>query len=79
MNKIRPWYGHDDHFHVRLDCPEGATLCEPQEAAPPGDGCGDDLAWWFTDEPYKPSDKPAAGPLTLDDLPNQCTTVVQWK
>lgn len=79
LNKIRPWYGHDDHFHVRLDCPPGATLCEPQDAAPAGDGCGDDLAWWFTDEPYKPSEGPTAGPLTLDDLPKQCRTVVEWR
>ena len=76
LNKIRPWYGHDDHFHVRLNCPPGATLCEDQAPAPPGDGCGDDLAWWFTDEPYKPSDKPPPPPLTLADLPKQCTAVI---
>ncbi len=77
LNKIRPWYGHDDHFHVRLSCPRGATLCEDQAPAPAGDGCGDELAWWFTEEPYKPSDKPPAPPLTLADLPKQCTAVVQ--
>lgn len=77
LNKIRPWYGHDDHFHVRLSCPPGATLCEDQAPAPAGDGCGDELAWWFTEEPYKPSDKPPAAPLTLADLPKQCTAVVQ--
>ncbi|MGN6488451.1 MAG: penicillin-insensitive murein endopeptidase [Devosia sp.] len=76
LNKIRPWYGHDDHFHVRLNCPPGATLCEDQAPAPAGDGCGDDLAWWFTDEPYKPSDKPPPPPLTLADLPQQCTAVI---
>jgi len=77
LNKIRPWYGHDDHLHVRLDCPPGATLCEGQDPAPPGDGCGDELAWWFTDEPYAPSDKPPAPPLTLADLPKQCTAVLE--
>jgi len=79
LNKLRPWYGHDDHFHVRLNCPKGATLCEDQAPAPAGDGCGDDLAWWFTDEPYKPSDKPPAPPLTLADLPKQCAAVIGWK
>jgi len=79
LNKIRPWYGHDDHFHVRLDCPPGATLCQDQAPAPPGDGCGDDLAWWFTDEPYKPSDKPPSPPMTLADLPKQCAAVIGWK
>jgi penicillin-insensitive murein endopeptidase len=79
LNKIRPWYGHDDHFHVRLDCPAGATLCEDQNPAPPGEGCGDELAWWFTDEPYKPSDKPPPPPLTLADLPKQCAAVIGAK
>ena len=27
LSKVRPWYGHDDHFHVRLACPAGATNC----------------------------------------------------
>jgi len=77
LNRIRPWYGHDDHFHVRLDCPPGATLCAAQDPAPPGDGCGDELAWWFTDEPYKPSTTPPSPPLTLADLPSQCTAVIE--
>ena len=54
LNKVRPWWGHDAHFHVRLACPPGERLCRDQEAPPPGDGCGDDLAWWLTDEPWKP-------------------------
>jgi penicillin-insensitive murein DD-endopeptidase len=26
LRKIRPWYGHDAHFHVRLECPPGGRL-----------------------------------------------------
>lgn len=77
LNTLRPWYGHDDHFHVRLDCPAGATRCVDQDPAPPGDGCGAELDYWFTDEPYKPSDTPPAPPLTLSDLPEACTTVLK--
>jgi penicillin-insensitive murein endopeptidase len=77
LNRVRPWYGHDDHIHVRLSCPPGATLCADQDPAPPGDGCGAELAWWFTDEPYKPSDRPPSPPLTLADLPQQCAAVLQ--
>ncbi len=33
LRKIRPWYGHHYHFHVRLSCPEGARGCVNQ--APP--------------------------------------------
>ena len=27
LHKIRPWYGHHYHFHVRLNCPRGARGC----------------------------------------------------
>ncbi len=76
LQKIRPWYGHDDHIHVRLACPAGAAECVDQDPVPAGDGCGADLDWWFTDEPYAPSDKPPAPPLTLADLPKTCAAVV---
>ena len=77
LNKLRPWYGHDDHFHVRLSCPPGSAYCADQAPAPAGDGCGAELDYWFTEEPYKPSTSPPAGPLTLADLPKQCRTVLE--
>ncbi len=30
LNKVQPWYGHDWHFHVRLDCPPDDKDCKPQ-------------------------------------------------
>lgn len=75
LNKVRPWYGHDDHFHVRLACPAGATYCLDQDSAPPGDGCGEELDYWFTEAPYKPT--PQSPPLTLADLPKACRTVLE--
>lgn len=39
LAKLRPWPGHDDHFHVRLHCPAGAPLCREQPAPPWGSGC----------------------------------------
>ena len=50
LTKIRPWYGHDDHFHVRLACPAGSPDCAPQAKVATGDGCGEELAWWFSPE-----------------------------
>jgi penicillin-insensitive murein endopeptidase len=47
LRKIRPWFGHHDHFHVRLACPSDSPDCEPQPPLPPGDGCGD-LEWWLS-------------------------------
>ena len=77
LNRIRPWYGHDDHFHVRLSCPAGSAHCVDQDPAPAGDGCGAELDYWFTEEPYKPSTTPPRGPLTLADLPKECRTVLE--
>lgn len=49
LNKLRPWWGHDDHFHVRLACPEDSKLCESQAKVEPGDGCAE-VASWLTPE-----------------------------
>ena len=81
LRKIRSWWGHDSHFHVRLGCPPNASggtpACVAQTPPPPGDGCGEELAWWFTDEALhpKPSTTPRAD-LTLSDLPQACRATV---
>lgn len=74
IGKIRPWYKHDDHFHVRLKCPAGSLDCRSQEPVPSGDGCDASLDWWFSAEakvPAKPG-KPAPPP----PLPERCTAVL---
>ncbi|HAP13730.1 MAG TPA: penicillin-insensitive murein endopeptidase, partial [Afipia sp.] len=38
LSKVRPMYGHDYHFHIRMKCPAGSTNCEAQ--TPPADGEG---------------------------------------
>ena len=74
LSKIRPWFGHRGHIHVRLRCPESSPYCEKQKAVPEGDGCGEELMSWFeppkkTDRPAKPQKKPEK-PL----LPKRCQT-----
>ena len=78
LTKVRPWWGHDDHIHVRLRCPAGQPDCRAQEPPPPGDGCGGELAWWLSDEPWqKPTvPPPPKPPLTLTDLPARCADVL---
>jgi penicillin-insensitive murein endopeptidase len=80
LRKVRPWSGHDYHFHVRMSCPPGSPDCKPQDAPPEGDGCGKDLDYWFQDEvlhpkPPKHPPKPTP-PLTLGDLPPACRDVL---
>jgi len=51
LRKIRPWFYHDDHFHLRLHCPPDSPDCEKQAAIPAGDGCGAELISWFEKAP----------------------------
>ena len=80
LHKVRPIWGHDDHFHVRIRCPDGIVGCQPQP--PPGaeDGCGKEVADWIAlvtrpDDPTAPS-KPPPPPLTLDKMPADCRDVL---
>ena len=73
LQKIRPWFGHDSHFHVRLTCPKGAQYCENQTPIPAGEGCGAELYSWF--EPKKPSTT-AAKPKTPPPAPLLCQQVL---
>lgn len=82
LRKIRPWWGHHYHFHVRLSCPKGARGCVNQAPPPKGDGCKD-AEQWVRDilNPPKPKPKPTKpvkprGPITLSDLPGQCASVL---
>lgn len=80
LRKIRPFYGHHYHFHLRISCPPGSQGCRPQNPTPAGTGCDDSLDWWF-DVALKPK-KPSTGPerkpkvTTVDDLPASCKLVV---
>jgi penicillin-insensitive murein DD-endopeptidase len=84
LGKVRPVYGHDEHFHIRMNCPPGAAGCERQAATPSTDDCGSKaLAWWFTKEPWakpKPADpnKKPVKPrqVMLSDLPKACSAVL---
>jgi len=74
LRKIRPWWGHDDHFHVRLKCPLNNKNCTAQEPLPDGDGCDAKLAWWFTEEAKTPA--PAAKKPEPPALPALCDVVL---
>ena len=78
LNKIQPWWGHDDHFHVRLICPTDSEQCESQKPLPPGDGCDADLAYWVEEirqaalspKLYQKSEPPA------NNLPAACGAIL---
>ena len=86
LHKIRAYWGHNDHFHVRIACPGGSTACEHQPPLPADDGCGKELTNWLA--LVKPKPKPLTPPevvakpappkpgLTLDQLPAECRSVL---
>uniref|UniRef100_Q07VI2 Murein endopeptidase. Metallo peptidase. MEROPS family M74 n=1 Tax=Rhodopseudomonas palustris (strain BisA53) TaxID=316055 RepID=Q07VI2_RHOP5 len=83
LGKVRPMYGHDYHFHIRIKCPPGAADCESQPPPPVGEGCAaEDFAYWFSDAVLHPKPPPVPPPppkppLTLADLPPACRQVLQ--
>lgn len=51
LRKIRPWYGHADHFHARLACLPSDLDCKAQAPLAPGDGCDKLGSWLRTKRP----------------------------
>ncbi|MEL6619449.1 MAG: penicillin-insensitive murein endopeptidase [Pseudomonadota bacterium] len=81
LRKVRPWWGHHYHFHVRLACPRGARGCVNQDPPPRGDGCADAQQWVnniLNPPPPDPNAKPAKPrrELRVADLPQQCKSVL---
>lgn len=86
LQKVRPYWGHHYHMHVRIGCPKGSPKCRRQAATTPGTGCGANLKWWFdvafgprkprkkSDPPPKPrKPKPA---IRMSNLPRECRVVL---
>jgi penicillin-insensitive murein endopeptidase len=74
LHRLRPWYGHDEHFHVRLSCPADSPACQGQPAVPEGDGCDASLAWWATHPPGPP--RPPARPAPRPPELAQCRALL---
>jgi len=80
QSKVRAWWGHDYHMHVRIKCPAGSPDCEKQDPPPVDDGCGKELDSWFRWSVLHPipplfPPKPKPGP-TMADLPAACRQVL---
>lgn len=74
LHKVRPWWGHDDHFHVRLGCPLGSQDCKSQPPPPEGDGCGYEVASWLVKPTLNiPNNKPNTRRVAL---PSECMKVL---
>lgn len=79
LSKIRPFWGHNYHFHIRIGCPGNDPACRSQDPAPRDEGCDSSLDGWFTDAVLNPKPAPKATPkppMTMAQLPNECRVVL---
>ena len=71
LHKLRPWFGHQAHMHVRLKCPSDSPQCLSQAPIPAGTGCGYEVKSWFMPPPPQSKTvRPAPKPKKV--LPQQC-------
>ncbi len=87
LGKVRPIGGHYYHFHIRIGCPPGSTVCKPQTATTGDDGCAKEVDEWLArlappkgPPPPKPpgyKPPPPPPPLTMAQLPAECTAVLE--
>src|SRR5262245_51388230 len=88
LSKIRPYWGHYYHFHIRMACPKGSPGCKGQPSVDDdNDGCGAELTRWLklvtpkpvvvaTPPPKPGTPAPERRPITLDQLPAECRAVL---
>lgn len=87
LGKVRPYYGHYYHFHMRIKCPPGFAGCKSQTPPTGDDGCGKEVDQWLAKViPAKPSPpvakppsvsvRPPAPPVMLADLPPECRSLL---
>ncbi|WOT05545.1 penicillin-insensitive murein endopeptidase [Shewanella youngdeokensis] len=80
LEKIRPWWGHTYHMHVRLHCPADDSSCQEQAAIPKGNGCNE-LGWWKQQmaqpaTPIAKKDKPSPKKTKSKVKPQQCALIL---
>lgn len=76
LHKLRPWFGHQAHMHVRLKCPSDSPNCISQAPIPAGTGCGYEVESWFLPPP--PKSATANKPKPKKEPPYQCK-VLWWE
>lgn len=87
LQKVRPYWGHHYHFHIRMKCPADSPNCRPQKPTKADDGCGKELTWWLKRVKPRPPPKvkpkkkkkkkvKKRRPKTMEDLPMECRSVL---
>ena len=78
LRKLRPWWGHDRHFHIRLACPADSPDCKPQSPVSQNAVCGGE--YWFSDASVIARRKVAKGKGKVRKpkiLPKACQALIK--
>ncbi len=86
LRALRAWWGHDEHFHVRLKCDANSPLCKNQAPPPPGDGCDGSLYNWVQEQSDrvtgrfvpKPKSKKKRKPKVMPEMCYQLLEQQSW-
>jgi penicillin-insensitive murein endopeptidase len=80
LDVLRPWLGHERHFHVRLKCPVDSPDCRPNERVTSiPDDCESLFRWWKSAKvtmafaAWRASERAAH----LRDLPGVCRALAE--
>jgi penicillin-insensitive murein endopeptidase len=79
LAKVRPWYWHNYHFHIRIGCPKDSPTCKPQPVTATSDGCGAELNYWFQPKILNPEEPAVSRPgraMPMSALPAECRQVL---
>jgi len=76
LQRVRPWWGHHDHFHVRLRCPTDSPDCKEPPPLPAGEGCDASLNWWFSEDARATATKRGSAGEGSPPMPESCEAVL---
>ncbi|HJX52283.1 MAG TPA: penicillin-insensitive murein endopeptidase [Polyangia bacterium] len=76
LQRVRPWWGHHDHFHLRLRCPADNPDCKEPQPLPAGQGCDASLDWWFSEDARATAAKRGPPGEGAPPMPEKCEAVL---
>jgi penicillin-insensitive murein endopeptidase len=76
LQRVRPWWGHHDHFHLRLRCPPDSADCKEPQPLPAGEGCDVSLDWWFSEDAHAAAAK-RGPPEGAPAMPEPCEPLLK--
>lgn len=77
LQRVRPWWGHHDHLHVRLRCPTDDTDCKEPQPLPVGPGCDASLDWWFSEDARATAAKRGPPGQNAPAMPEKCESMLE--